>query len=115
MTDHSRIQPAPAATYQLRIWHLALLVLFVAIAIRNIQDQRRTEPALIGLAIAGFLLYGVLGWLGWGFLQRFAGRFGTLALLIAYLVGMAALFLVATEVYLAAESVYEAGGFRIGL
>ncbi len=115
MTDRLQIQDAPAATIQFRVWHLALLVLLVAIAIRNIQDQGRTEPTLIGLAIAGFLLYGYIRWLGSRFLQRFAGRFGKLALLIAYLVGMAAFFLVATWIYLAAESVYGAGGFGFGL
>ena len=37
--------------YQPRIWHLSLLVLFVAIAIADIQDQRVHEPFLIALAV----------------------------------------------------------------
>ena len=64
--ERTRRNPGPGApAVQLRVWHLALLVLFVAVAIKNIQDQRRSEPALIALAVSGFVAYGVLGWLGW--------------------------------------------------
>jgi hypothetical protein len=94
---------------RLRIWHLALLVLFVAVAIVNIQDQRRSEPALIVLACAGFLGYGLLGWLGWRTARRFEARLGMMPLLILYLVAMAGLFLLATVVYLAIEHVYLVG------
>lgn len=94
---------------QFRVWHLALLVFFVAIAIVNIQDQRRTEPALIALAVSGFVLYGILGWLGWRVARRFAARLGPTLLLILYLVAMAALFLAATMIYLIVEQLYLFG------
>ena len=55
-------QSAPIG--ELRVWHLALLVLFVAIAIANIQDQRPPTPGLVVLASSGFVLYGFLGWAG---------------------------------------------------
>jgi hypothetical protein len=88
---------------QVRVWHLALLVLYVAIAIVNIQDQRRTAPPLIALASAGFVLYGLLGWLGWRAARHHLGGLGELGRLAAYLSAMAGLFLLATVVYLAAE------------
>jgi hypothetical protein len=100
---------APAA--RLRIWHLALLVLFVAVAIVNIQDQGRTEPALIALAAAGFVAYGVLGWLGWRLARRFEARLGATAILVLYLAAMAGLFLVATVIYVALEILYLGGRF----
>jgi hypothetical protein len=96
----------------LRVWHLALLVLFVAVAIRNIQDQGRREPALIALAVAGFVAYGLLGWLGWRLARRFEARIGATALLALYLVAMSALFLVATVVYLLIEYRYLTHGLR---
>ena len=62
-------QSAPLG--QLRVWHLAPLVLFVAIAIANIQDHRPPTPGLVALAASGFVLYGLLGWAGWRFAHRF--------------------------------------------
>lgn len=105
------ISPGPRTTSpgQFRVWHLALLVLFVAIAIVNLQDQRRSEPALIALAAAGFVLYGILGWLGWRVARRFEARLSPTLLLILYLVAMAALFLMATVIYLIAEQLYLYG------
>lgn len=99
-----RTQRPPAAG--LRVWHLALLVLFVAIAIKNIQDQRRSEPLLIALAGSGFVLYGALGWLGWRVSERVAGVLGPRRRLILYLIGMAGLFLLAPVLYLVAEHIY---------
>jgi hypothetical protein len=96
---------------QLRLWHLALLVLFVAIAIVNIQDQRPPAPALVVLAALGFVLYWLLGWLGWRVARRFEPRLGPTVLLVLYLVAMAGLFLVATVVYLVVEHVYLSGRF----
>ena len=104
-----RKTPSAPPTAGLRVWHLSLLVVFVAVAIRNIQDQRRGEPALIALAVFGFVLYGVIGWLGWRYSLRFAGRIGPTPRLILYLVGMGGLFLLATVVYLLAEHVYLIG------
>jgi len=94
---------------QFRVWHLALLVGYVAIAIVSIQDQRRDEPALIALASAGFVAYWVLGWLGWRIARRFEVRLGRTLLLVVYLLGMSALFLGATAVYLVAEYAYLVG------
>jgi hypothetical protein len=96
---------------RLRIWHLALLVLFVAIAIVNIQDQRATEPALIALAAGGFVVYGLLGWVGWRVARRFEARLGLTLLLILYLTAMAGLFLMATIAYLVIEHLYRGGRF----
>jgi hypothetical protein len=98
--------PRAGPAVQLRVWHLALLVLFVAVAIKNIQDQRRSEPALIALAASGFVVYGVLGWLGWRVARRFEKRVGASLLLILYLTGMAGLFLASTAVYLVIEHMY---------
>jgi hypothetical protein len=90
----------------LRLWHYDLLVLLVAVAITNVKDQRRTEPALIALASAGFGAYAFLGWLGWQVARRFERRLGPARLLIVYLAAMAGLFLAATVAYLAIEYVY---------
>lgn len=114
----SRAEPSPepspraASRVQLRVWHLALLVLFVAVAIVNIQDQRRGEPVLIALASGGFVLYGLLGWLGWRSGRCFEAWLGMATWLALYLVAMAALFLTATAAYLLLEYVYTTGWFR---
>lgn len=92
--------PRVASGFQPRIWHLALLVLFVAIAIVNIQDQRLEDPRLIALAAAGFALYWILGWLGWRLARRFEPRLGAMPVLIIYLTAMAGLFLVASGIFL---------------
>jgi hypothetical protein len=99
----------PAPLGQLRVWHLALLVLFVAVAIANIQDQRPPTQGLVALAASGFVLYGFLGWAGWQLAHHFEDRLGPTFLLVLYLAAMAMLFLVATLVYVAVE-VYETTG-----
>jgi hypothetical protein len=96
---------------QLRIWHLSLVVLYTAVAIVDMQDHRLSEPTLIALASAGFAGYGVLAWLGWRLALRFEARLGMMPLLILYLVAMAALFLIATIVYLGIEHAYRIGLF----
>ncbi|MHC5538185.1 hypothetical protein ACYOEI_08150 [Singulisphaera rosea] len=93
----------------LRVWHLSLLVLFVAIAIVNIQDQRQSEPALIGLASAGFVLYGLIGWGAWRLVRRVGVRWGATSRLVVYLAGMAGFFLVSTYIYIAMEYWYING------
>ncbi len=98
--------PRAASGFQLKVWQLAALPVFVAVVILNIQDQRLTDPKLIALAVAGFVLYGVLGWIGWRLIRPFEGRFGRLAVLAAYFSAMAALFLVATGVFLSIELAY---------
>ena len=100
-----------APLLQLPVWSLMLIVLYVAIAIVDIQDQRRSEPALIALASAGFLGYGLLAWLTWHYSRRFEARLGGLLLVILYLVATAALFLLATVVYLVLEYAYLRGHF----
>ena len=70
--------------FQIKVWHLALLVVIVAIATRDIQTHARNEPALQLLAAAGYAGYFFLAWLIWlrvrrfeaaPRLARFAGRF----------------------------------------
>jgi hypothetical protein len=95
---------------QLRVWHLALLVLYVAIATVDIRDQTRREPFLVSLASAGFAGYGLIGWMGWCRFRRLETRLGATATLVFYLVLMAAVFLVATVAYLVLEYVYLTGG-----
>jgi|GEM_PF-2703731 hypothetical protein len=100
-----------ASLVRFRTWHLGLLVLYVAVAIVNIQDQRVTESPLIAIASAGFLAYATIGWLGWKYVQRYEARVGALPLLLLYLVALAVFFLVATHVYLAIEQLYRGGAF----
>ncbi|WP_435011451.1 hypothetical protein P12x_002763 [Tundrisphaera lichenicola] len=95
---------------RVRVWHLGLLVAFVALAIADIQDHRRTEPFLLGLAGVGFAGYWALGWLGWHYSRRFEARLGPMVLLVLYLASMAGLFLGATVIYLLIEHRYLYGG-----
>jgi hypothetical protein len=91
---------------QFRIWHMALLAAYVAIAIVDIKDNRRTEPALIALAASGFAGYALLCWLAWHGMRCLQPRFGKLPVVIVYLVMMATLFLAATVIYLVLEHAY---------
>ena len=95
------------ASVQFQVWHLVVLVAFVAIAIANIQDQRMHEPVLIALALAGFVVYGLLGWAGWRLAGGLGSKLGQTIRMILYLVGMATLFLVATVTYLVIEYQYR--------
>jgi hypothetical protein len=94
---------------QFRVWHLGLLSLFVAIGIVNIQDQRQSDPTLIALAVAGFVLYGLLGWGAWRLVRRLRSRLGRIAVLALYLVAMTGLFMVATISYLLIEHAFFFG------
>ncbi len=102
------IEGAPAArpASGLRLWQIALIVAFVAIAIRNIQEQRRSEPALIALAAVGFVGYGLSGWLIWRNSDRVVSRTGSTGRLVGYLIFMAGFFMLATVIYLVAEHTY---------
>ena len=110
---HAKSLTAAHPRARFRVWHLWLLALFVAVAIVNIQDQGRSEPALVALAIAGFALYGLLGWGAWLIARRYRARLGTTAALALYLVALAVLFLAATVVYLLIEHAYLVGGFNL--
>src|SRR3954469_11046701 len=91
------------------IWGLMLAVVFVAIAIVDIQNLRRTEPVLVALAAAGYAGYGLLCWLAWRFMGRSRSRLGAVPTVILYMVTMGCLFLVATVVYLIVEYAYLRG------
>lgn len=101
----ARVLRAVSPLVRFQIWHLALLVLFVAIAIVDIQGQCQGNPRLEALASAGFAGYGVLGWLGWHATRRFlGGRLGPLWTLLVFLVAMTALYLLAAVIYIQLES-----------
>jgi xanthine/uracil permease len=112
MTE-SQSSPSPnraARWYQPRIWHLALAVLFVAIAIVQIQDQRVHEPALVALAAGGFVLYAIIGVIGWRIARRpLESRLGPILSFTLFAIAMGALFLVATIIYLVIEHDYRNG------
>jgi biotin transporter BioY len=91
----------PATTASLRIWHLALLVVFV-----DIQNHRGTEPTLIALAAGGYAGFALAAWVAWTFARRFEGRMGRVWLLAAYLVAMGAFYLMAILIYLSIERIY---------
>jgi hypothetical protein len=93
---------------QLRIWNLAVLVVFVAIAIVDIQDQRPAEPALFALALAGYAALGLILWTGWHLIHRLEARLGSMVAVLVYLVAMGSIYLIATVIYLMAEHAYLA-------
>ena len=86
-----------------------MLVVFVAIAIVDIKDQRIREPALIALALAGLVLYGLIGWIAWWAVRRFESRLGMPLLFILYSIAMGLLFFVATVIYLVIAHIYRGG------
>jgi xanthine/uracil permease len=94
---------------QLRMWQLALVVLFLAIALADIKDQRIREPVLVILAVGGRVLYGLIGWMGWWGVRRFEKRLGVALLFSVYSVAMGVLFLIATIIYLIIAHVYRVG------
>lgn len=94
---------------QVRVWHMSMLVMFVAIAIMEIKDQGVREPLLVWLAAAGFALYGLIGWIGWHYATRLEKRLGVLPLRLLFMSLMAALFLVATLIYTAVQIVCMTG------
>jgi hypothetical protein len=95
--------------FQIRVWHLALLVLIVALAICDIQDHARSEPVLVVLAAAGYAGYFLLVWLTWHYARRFEAALGVPILMAVFMTAMAAFFLVATIVYLVIEYAYLGG------
>ena len=110
MTEFQSAEPRTTRSpgwAQPRIWHFALLVVFVAIAITDIREQRIQEPVLIALAAGGLTLYGLIGWFGWWSVQRFEARLGPTLLFILYSIAMGVLFLIATIIYLVIAHVYR--------
>ncbi len=100
----------------MRLWHLTLLPLLVALAYVNVRDQRITDPLWAAVAIAGFVLYGAIAWWLWSravprwagskvakVLARKVGVGDRTIAAAAYLVVMAALFLLATWIYVYLE------------
>ena len=66
----------------------------------------------LAVAAGGFVLYGLIGWIGWwAARRRLESRLGPLPLFILYSIAMAALFLAATVIYLVIEHVYRVGRF----
>jgi hypothetical protein len=86
-----------------RIWHYAVLIVFIAIAITDVQHQHIHDARLLALASGGFALYGLIAAIAWFYVQHFESKIGRSALLIAYCVGMGAFFLFATVCYLMIE------------
>lgn len=101
---------APLA--QLRIWHLAVVVLYTAIAIVDIKAQQPSDPVLISVAAVGFVGYGCLVCLFWRLVRPYESHLGMLWLVGLYLIAMAALYLAATLIYLAIERAYLTGSLR---
>jgi hypothetical protein len=95
--------------FQIRVWHLALLVLIAALATCDIQTHARNEPALQLLAAAGYGGYFFLAWMIWYHLRRFQAALGLPVLLAVFMTAMAAFFLIATVVYLLIEYTYLVG------
>jgi hypothetical protein len=91
------------------MWHLAVVVLYVALAIVDIQDHRRTEPFLVSLAAAGYAGYGLLCWLVWHGLDQFSTRLGRVLRVAVFAVSMGAVFLAAVIAYLLIEYAYLGG------
>jgi hypothetical protein len=97
--------------FQIKIWHLAILVAIVALAICDIQSHGRNEPVLRLLAAAGYAGYFFLVWLIWLQVRRFEPALGLTVLLAIFMTAMAAFFLIATVVYLVIECAYLGGRF----
>jgi hypothetical protein len=81
----------------------------VAVAIVDIQDQRRTEPVLVALASAGYAAFGLICWLCWHALRRLHHRLGTILAATVYVVAMGGLFFTAVVAYLVIEYAYLGG------
>jgi hypothetical protein len=91
------------------MWQLALVVLFLAIALADIKDQRIREPVLVTLAVGGLMVYALIGWIGWWGVRRFEARLGLALLFSLYSVAMGVFFLIATVIYLVVAHVYRVG------
>ena len=99
----------PRPRVPVRLWHLVVLVAFAAVAFADIRDQRIREPVLVVLAAGGLVLYALLAWLAWRVAVRAGARRDARWPLLLYPVAMAALFYVATVLYLLLERAYRFG------
>ena len=95
--------------FQMKVWHLALLVLVVALAIVDIQDHARSDPLLVALAAAGYAGYFMIVWLSWLYVRRFEVVLGLPILLGIFMTATATLFLMATIIYIVIEYAYLVG------
>jgi hypothetical protein len=95
--------------FQIRLWHLALLVPIVALAICDIQTHARDESVLQLLAAAGYASYFFMAWLIWLKVRPFEKALGLPVLLALFMTAMAVIFFVATLVYLVIEYEYLVG------
>jgi hypothetical protein len=102
-------EPRSLPWFQVRIWHLALLVLLVAVAMIDIETNAPRRPGLVALAAAGYAGYFGVVWLCWRYARRFERSLGLAVLLSLFVTAMAALYLVATAVYIIIEAVYLRG------
>src|SRR5262245_22021657 len=89
-----------------RVWHMLVLVVYVAVAIVDLREARTTDPMQIGSLSAGYAGYAALGWAGWVHSRPSRRRADPLPGLVAYLVAMAILFLVAAIVHSMILNVY---------
>jgi hypothetical protein len=105
----SRASRRLAPWFQIKVWHLALLVVIVALATRDIQTHAPTEPVLQLLAAAGYAGYFFLVWLIWQQVRRFEAALGLPVLLAVFMTAIAAFFLMATVVYLVIVCAYLVG------
>jgi hypothetical protein len=104
-----RVQGWLMPWFQFKIWQLALLVVLVAVAIVDVQDHGRREPALVVLAAVGYAAYFLFVWLSWLCVRRYEARLGRTLLVGLYMTAMAVLFLIATVAYLVLEYRYVVG------
>jgi hypothetical protein len=95
--------------FQIKVWHLAVIPVIMALAIRDIQDHARSEPVLLTLAAAGYMVYFLFVWLVWLYVRRFEAWLGLPILLAVFMTAMAAFFLIATVIYLVIEYAYVVG------
>lgn len=105
-TPSSRFARAASSWCQLRVWHLMVLIGYVAIAVIEIQGQGSRDPLIVGLTCAGFTVYALIGCLGWLAARRCERRLGSMLMVILYATTMAALYLIAAIVYLVVEHLY---------
>lgn len=107
--SNASLSPRFLPWFQVRIWHLALLVLLVAVAMIDIETNAPRQPGLVALAATGYAGYFVVVWLCWLYARRFERSLGLAVLLALFVTAMAAVYLLATAVYLLIEGIYFRG------